>query len=314
MGDYILVTGGAGAIGSNLVKQLTKRKKRVVVLDNLSSGFRENLKGLKNVTFIQGDIVKNSDLDKAFSFKISKVFHLAAHFANQNSVDHPERDLLTNVMGTLKLLEYSLQNKVKKFVYASSSCVYGSAHTELKETFLDFKHDTPYAISKLSGEKYVKFFNDFHKLKTCIVRYFNVYGPGEKPGLYRNVIPNFFLKAMKGEPLTITGTGKETRDFTFVDDAARSTIKASETDQVNNLVINIASGKEIKILDLAHKINTIAQNKAGLVFKKRRNWDKVARRKANTSRARKLLGHYTSASLDEGLEATYRWLKQRLKV
>ena len=312
MNKAMLVTGGAGAIGCNLVKRLADSGTKTVVIDNLSSGHRNNVTKSKNIVFIKGDIANNSDLKKVFSYNISAVFHLAANFANQNSVEHPKKDLRTNILGTLKLLEYAVMKKIDKFIYVSSSCVYGNKSSALKENFLDLKHDTPYSISKLTAEKYVSFFNDYYGLKTSILRYFNVYGPGEMPGKYRNVIPNFFYKAIKGESLTITGTGEETRDFTFVEEVVTATVKALETSGAVGEIFNIGSGVETNILTLANKINDIAGNKARIVFKKRRNWDNVLRRRADITKAKNVLGHKISVGLDEGLLETYKWLIKEL--
>ena len=306
----ILITGGAGSIGGNLTRHLNPTGKRIVVIDNLSSGFKKNVPASRNIVFIKGDVTKDADLKKAFSYDVSVVFHLAAHFANQNSIDHPREDLMTNALGTLKTLEYAVKKKVGKFVYASTSCIYGDAKTVLKEEMLDYKHDTPYSVSKLTGEKYVMLFHDYYRLKACILRYFNVYGPGEYPGAYRNVIPNFFHKAMRGEPLTITGTGDETRDFTYVGDVVATTVKAAGNDRSDGQVFNVASGEETRVIDLAEKINNIAGNRAGIVYVKRRSWDRVLRRRADTAKARQILGHKITVRIDEGLKRTYEWLKR----
>jgi nucleoside-diphosphate-sugar epimerase len=146
------------------------------------------------------------------------------------------------------------------------------------------------------------------------LRYFNVYGPGEMPGLYRNVIPNFFNKAFKKEPLTITGDGNETRDFTYVDDAVGATVKAAYSEKTDGQVINIASGVETKISDLANKINALTDNKEGVVFLKRRGWDNIIRRTADIEKAGRLLGYAPGVNIDEGLSRTYKWLKKNLKT
>ena len=206
MNKNILVTGGAGAIGSNLVNQLSEiPSRRITVLDNLSSGHVDNIIMRKNVRFIQGSVESDEDLRQAISESTDVVFHLAANFANQNSVDFPQRDLQVNGMGTLKILLHSVENKVKKFVYTSSSCVYGDRNEPLDEKCQEYSLDTPYAITKLLGERYVRFFTQHHGLNAVTLRYFNVYGPNEYPGKYRNVIANFFVKAMKNEEIVITG-------------------------------------------------------------------------------------------------------------
>jgi len=227
-GKRILITGGAGCIGSNLTRTLLRAEpEKIVVIDDLSASYEWNLPKDDKIVFIKGSILDEEKMKRAFSFKPHYVFHLAAHFANQNSVDHPETDLLVNGLGTLKTLQYAHLVSVERFVFASSGCsVYGSqAPLPLREDFVSLHLDTPYQINKLVGELYCNYFHDYYKLPVAIARYFNVYGPGEVPGRYRNVIPNFMWLAMHGEPLPITGTGEETRDFTFVEDIVDGTLR-----------------------------------------------------------------------------------------
>ena len=191
----ILVTGGAGAIGSNLVASLLKEGHKVIVLDDLSSGHKRNIS--EAAVFFQGSILNEELLEEVFqNAKIDYVLHLAALFANQNSVDHPTLDLSVNGLGTLNILEKSLKYGVQKVVYTSSSCVYGNDPIMNEDKPLNGILDTPYAITKLLGEQYCKFFSKCNGLNTVIVRLFNCYGPGEIPGKYRNAIPNFFSTAL----------------------------------------------------------------------------------------------------------------------
>jgi UDP-glucose 4-epimerase len=211
-GKTVLITGGAGCIGSNLVRALVRNSaERVVIIDDLSASYEWNIPKSDRVTLIKGSILDEDKLSKAFAFKPDYVFHLAAHFANQNSVDHPEADLAVNGQGTYKVLERSRKSGVQRLVYASSGCsVYGSnAPLPLKEDFVSLHLDTPYQINKLVGELYCNYVRDYYGFPVATARYFNVYGPGEVPGRYRNVIPNFMLWAMKGKKLPITGTGEE---------------------------------------------------------------------------------------------------------
>ncbi|MFH1850639.1 MAG: NAD-dependent epimerase/dehydratase family protein [archaeon] len=307
-----LVTGGAGAIGSNLARALAASCEKLVILDNLSSGHAENVPQEDNVTFINDSILNNDVLDKVMP-GTDVVFHLAANFANQNSVDHPRKDLRVNGMGTLKLLQAAVRHDVERFVYSSSSCVYGNRAGVLDESCKEYNLDTPYAITKLLGERYTTLFHEFHGLKTVILRYFNTYGPGEYPGRYRNVIPNFIELAMKGRPLPITGTGDETRDFTFIADSVDGTLKAAAVGRAVGKVINFGSGKETRIIDLANKINELAGNDAGVVFNERRNWDTVKSRRAGIGVAKDILGFNPKTGLDEGLAKTHEWLRDHLK-
>ena len=312
MNKNILVTGGAGAIGSNLVNQLSEiPSRRITVLDNLSSGHVDNIIMRKNVRFIHGSVESDEDLRQAISESTDVVFHLAANFANQNSVDFPQRDLQVNGMGTLKILLHSVENKVKKFVYTSSSCVYGDRNEPLDEKCQEYSLDTPYAITKLLGERYVRFFTQHHGLNAVTLRYFNVYGPNEYPGKYRNVIANFFVKAMKNEEIVITGTGEETRDFNFVRDSVRATILASEKDGAIGKVINVASGRETTINDLVKLILNITGSKSNVIYRERRNWDTVTRRVASVAVAKEVLGYQPEVDLESGLRQYYEWLKKQ---
>jgi len=313
-----LVTGGCGCIGSNLVKALLKAEpEKIIVIDDLSASYEWNLPKDHRVVFIEGSILDEEKMKRAFSFKPHYVFHLAAHFANQNSVDHPETDLLVNALGTLKTLEYANLVGVERFVFASSGCsVYGSqAPLPLREDFVSLHLNTPYQINKLVGELYCNYFHDYYGLPVAIARYFNVYGPGEVPGRYRNVIPNFIWWAMHGQPLPITGTGEETRDFTYVDDIVDGTLRMGVVEEAVGEAINLASETETRIIDLANWVNEITGNKAGVVFKPRRDWDKAIRRRASIEKARRILGYEPKTDIKVGLRRVYEWiLENRDKI
>lgn len=309
----ILITGGAGAIGSNLTKSLADLgANTVIVLDNLSSAEKWNIPSASNIMFVQGDIRDEVKLKRVFFEKPDFVFHLAAFFANQNSVDHPETDLDVNGVGTLKLLEYSHFTNIKRFIYASSGCsIYGSsAPLPLKEEFMSMNLSTPYQITKMLGELYCNFFYNHYGLKVVKTRFFNSYGPGEIPGQYRNVIPNFIYWAMKGEALPITGTGEETRDFTYVEDLVDGLLRAGFYDAAIGQEFNLASGKETKIGDLAKMINEIIGSDAGIKFSQKRKWDTKSRLLASTERAGKLVGYNPKMDFREGLLKTIEWFKK----
>jgi len=318
----LLITGGTGAIGSNLVKKLSTKKdiNKLVILDNNSSGYENNLAQKENIILIKGSICDSWIIKQAFSHDITHVYHLAANFANQSSVDYPEKDLMTNGIGTIKLLEAAAENNVEKFLYSSSSCVYKPADTPFIEHG-PIALTTPYAITKLLSEHYVSFYNKFKNLPAVVVRYFNNYGPGDYPGKFRSVICNFFWKALRGEPLIITGDGNETRPFTFVGDIVDGTILAMEKsesktldnfychpiDENDNLIYNIANSETIKIKDLAEKINILCENSAKTEYIPRRNWDVIPNRLVSAEKARKELGFEAKITLDEGLKKTLDW-------
>jgi nucleoside-diphosphate-sugar epimerase len=318
-GKRVLVTGGAGAIGSNLVRALAELGSQVVVLDDLSSSFRWNLPSLPGILFVQGDIQDEVKLKRVWLERPQMVFHLAAFFANQNSVDHPERDLMVNGLGTLRLLEYANMTGVERFVFASSgSAVYGrDCPLPLEEDFMSMHQNTPYQITKMLGELYCNFFNNYYGLKVVKPRLFNSYGPGELPGQYRNVIPNFIYWAMRGLPLPITGSGDETRDFTFVGDIVDGLLRAGVMEKVVGEEINLASGKETRIGDLARMINELTGNKGGIKTAQRRKWDTKSRRLASIRKAQELVDYRPNTPLEEGLKKTVRWFTdnwERIKL
>ena len=311
-GKRVLVTGGAGCIGSNLTRALLKTNvKKILVLDDLSSAETWNIPNDPAVTFIQGSILDDEVLKRAFSEKPDYVFHLAALFANQNSIDHAETDLMVNGLGILKVLQYSHLTGVEKFTFSSSGCsVYGSqAPLPLREDFVSLHLDTPYQITKLLGELYCNFFHNYYGLPVVIGRLFNVYGPGEIPGKYRNVIPNFIYWALHDRPLPITGTGEETRDFTFVEDAVDGLLLAGVIPEAVGEAINIASETETKVIELATVINRVTGNSNGVKFFGRRSWDKIVRRRASIEKARNLVGYAPKTGFKEGIGKTVDWFR-----
>ncbi len=308
----VLVTGGAGGIGSNLTRALAQAGAQVIVLDDLSSAQRWNVPALPNVQFIQGSILDEQELKRVFALKPRYVFHLAALFANQNSVDHPETDLLVNGLGTLKILQYCQMTGVERCVYASSGCsIYGSeAPLPLTEEFMSLHLSSPYQITKMLGELYSNFFRHHYNLPVVKARFFNSYGPGEIPGQYRNVIPNFIYWAMQGKPLPITGTGEETRDFTYVGDIVDGLLRAGYFEAAIGQEFNLASGVETRIIDLANMINAQVGNQAGVIFTDRRKWDTKSRLLASVEKAKHLIGYQPHTPFATGLQHTIAWFRE----
>ena len=203
-GKTVLVTGGAGAIGTNLIEALEELGvKRTIILDNLSSAYAWNIPKGPRIRFLRGDILDDEKLKTVFREEPEIVYHLAAHFANQNSVDHPELDLMVNGMGLLRVLERAFKARVERFIYASSGCgIYGSdTPMPFTEDFVSMDLHTPYQVTKMLGELYTNMYHNLYGLPIVNARFFNSFGPGEVPGRYRNVIPNFFYWAMKRQPL-----------------------------------------------------------------------------------------------------------------
>lgn len=307
----ILVTGGAGAVGSNLTAALAQAgARRVIVLDDLSSAFRWNVPEHPCVHFVHGSVLDDEKLKHVFFFGPSMVFHLAALFANQNSVDNPQQDLLVNGLGTLKVLQYSKLVGVQRVVYASSGCsVYGKSPVPLREDYMSLDLDTPYQITKMLGELYCNYFGNFYGLATVRTRFFNSYGPGEVPGRYRNVIPNFVYWALRGEPLPVMGTGEETRDWTYVGDVVDGLLRAGAMDSAIGQAMNLASGSETRVMDMANLVNELTGNKAGIRFVPRRKWDTKTRLLASIDRARNLIQYEPRTPFRVGLEKTVDWFR-----
>lgn len=310
-GKIVLITGGAGCIGSNMIRKLIEANpQKIIILDDLSSSYRWNIPSHEAVHFVEGSILDEQKLKQVFYERPDYIFHLAAHFANQNSIDHPETDLMVNGLGLLKVLEYSRLTEPEGFVFASSGCsVYGSyAPLPFREEHVSLVLDTPYQINKLLGELYCNHYHHIYGLPIAMGRYFNVYGPGEVPGRYRNVIPNFFWTAMHKRPLTITGTGEETRDFAYVGDVVEANLRMAVTEKAQGEAMNIATGTETSILELAEKINQISENPAGITFAEKRAWDKSTRRRGAIDKVKDLLGFEPKARVSEGLPSVYEWL------
>lgn len=312
-GKTVLVTGGAGAVGSNLVKRLDELEtKKIIILDNLSSSYEWNIPRSPKVLFIKGDILDDEKLKWAFKEKPDIVYHLAAHFANQNSVDNPETDLMVNGMGILKVLQYAHLVQVERFIYSSSGCgIYGPDSTmPFQEHDTSMQLYTPYQVTKMLGELYTNYFHNLYGLPIVNARFFNSYGPGEVPGQYRNVIPNFFYWAMHGQPLPITGSGQETRDFTYVGDIVNGLLAMAYYKEAVGESINLGAGREIMIKDLAQWINEISDNKAGIVFKERRDWDKKNRLLSCIDRAKRILKYDPKMEFKEGLKNVLKWFQE----
>jgi len=322
IGKSILVTGGAGAIGSNLIialSTLVGPNGKVVVLDNLSSIKEKNpwnVAPLPNIMFVEGDVRSDIYLKRVFKENISIVYHLAAFFANQNSVDYPEISAEVDVIGQIKLLEYSRLAKVERFIYASSGCaIYGSyGKMPLKEDFISMHLTTPYQINKMTGEMYNNFYFHNYELQIVNCRFFNSYGPGEVPGQYRNVIPNFLYWALQGKSLPLTGTGEETRDFTYVLDLVQGLVKSGYYKEAIGENFNLASGKEVSIKSMIEMVNEAVENKAQILLKPRRKWDTKPRLLASIEKADRLIHYVPLVNFEEGFRETVVWFKDNWDI
>jgi UDP-glucose 4-epimerase len=309
-GKTVLVTGGAGAIGSNLVRTLCNLEtKKIIIIDDLSSSYKWNIPKNPKIAFIEGSVLADEKLKLAFKDKPQIVYHIAAHFANQNSVDNPETDLMVNGMGTLKVLEHAHHDGVERFIYASSGCgIYGAdSKMPFEEHDVSMKFYTPYQVTKMLGELYTNYYYNLYHLSIVNARFFNSYGPGEVPGKYRNVIPNFFYWSINKQALRITGTGDETRDFTYVGDIINGLLAMAYYKEAIGEAFNLATGREIRIGDLAEWINEITDNKSGVIYAERRDWDKKNRLLASIEKAKKILGYSPIMDFKEGLRKVNAW-------
>jgi UDP-glucose 4-epimerase len=310
-GINALVTGGNGAVGCNLVKRLLEQGAKVTVLDDFSQSGTGNLPRHANLVIMKGDITDKKILSKVFSKKFDYVFHLAARFANELSVKDPLEDLRVNVQGTLQVLLYASKQKPERFLYTSSSSLYGHQVKPVMKEDMIPNPSTPYATSKLAAEYYCKSIYELYGMNYAIVRLSNSYGPHDPPGRYRNAIPNFFENAMQRKPITITGTGNETRDFTYVDDCVEGIILAATKEKGKNQTFNLGTGNETRIKKIADLILNITQSESKILFRPMRSFDHVKRRKMDISKARKLIGYNPTTTLEQGLEKTYQWFLDR---
>jgi len=305
----VLVTGGAGCVGSNLTQKLSEYAEKVIILDNLDSAYQWNIPIADNIQFVKGDILDDEMLKRVFKEKPEYVFHLAAHFANQNSVDNPELDLMVNGMGILKVLEYAHLVGVERFVYSSSGCgVYGlDSKMPFEEHDISISLHTPYQVTKLIGELYTNYFHNLYGLPIVNARFFNVFGPGEVPGKYRNVIPNFMYWAMKNQALPITGDGSETRDWTYVDDIVNGLMAMGIVEEAVGEAINLGSATETRVIDMANMVNGLTGNEGGIAYAARRGWDAKTRLLSSIEKARNVLDYEPGIKFKEGLKRTYQW-------
>ena len=248
----VVVTGGAGFIGSHLTQELIKRGSYVVIVDDLSTGNLNNVESVLRkgeADFIQGTVTDLALLQKAFD-RAEYVFHQAAIPSVPRSIEYPLASHEANITGTLNVLLAARDAGIKKVVYASSSSVYGDTPTLPKKEEMIPRPQSPYAVTKLAGEYYCQTFQDVYALPTACLRYFNVYGPRQDPNSqYAAVVPKFIQRIAQGIPPMIFGDGEQTRDFTFIGDVVEANILAAESDATG--VFNIGRGERITVRELA---------------------------------------------------------------
>jgi UDP-glucose-4-epimerase GalE len=298
----ILVTGGAGFIGSHLTRELVRRGYSVVVLDNFHSGRTENLHDLINsavIKFIRGDVRDRKIVREAIR-DVDAVVHFAALIDVGESVKNPLETHDVNVTGTLNVLQEATEKGVDKFVFASSTAVYGDeSPLPLVEEYA-LKPISPYAVSKVCGEFYCRVFCDCYDMDAVVLRYFNVYGPGQEGNPYAGVIAKFVQSGLRCEPLTIFGDGEQTRDFIHVDDVVRATVMALESEKQKGKVFNVCTGISTSVNQLAHIVREVLGNDVQIDMAGPRKGD-VKNNYGDPSKAKKGLGFKAQVSLKKGI-------------
>jgi len=310
MSKKFLVTGGSGFIGSNLVRRLLADGNEVRVLDNFSTGNRENLKGL-DVELIEGDLTSYHMVQRAIK-GINYIFHQGALPSVPRSVNDPIASINVNVNGTLNVLTAAVEAGVERVVYASSSSVYGdSVELPKRETMLPMPK-SPYAASKLAGEYLCRVFHDTYGLETVMLRYFNVFGPHQNPhSQYAAVIPKFIIAALTDQSAVIFGDGLQSRDFTYVDNVVEANLRAiNAPKEAVGRVFNIACGNRYSLLELLDTLEYIFGKTIRSEHHTRRLGD-VMHSMADITAARDLLGYEPKIGFQEGLEKTAAWFREK---
>ncbi|MEW5984263.1 MAG: GDP-mannose 4,6-dehydratase [Acidobacteriota bacterium] len=307
MRDAILITGGAGFIGSEVTRQLASASRRVIVVDNMVNGRRENLSGAGDGVTIEVADIRDAARMRALMGDVATVLHLAC-LGVRHSIHSPRENHDVNATGTLTLLAAAREAGVDRFVHVSSSEVYGTARwVPISEEHPTYP-ETVYGASKLAGECYARACYRTYGLPTVVVRPFNTYGPRcHHEGDSGEVIPRFMLRCLAGQPMVIFGDGRQTRDFTYVADTARGIIAAAGTEELVGETVNLGSGIEVSVADLARLV-ALAADKPGapVTYDTARPGD-VRRLMAETSKARQALGFTPSVTLEEGLKLLLAW-------
>lgn len=298
----VLITGGAGFIGLQLVDELLDRDYEVTVIDNLSTGKMENIshhEDNENFHFIEGDITNRNEVRRALK-DIDRVIHTAAITSVPLSIEKPELTERVNVEGTKILLENSIKNEVQRFVFSSSCAVYGRSKDLPISEDSELNPMSPYGESKLDAERHCRKFSE-KGLETVCLRYFNVYGPRQALGPYAGVILKFLERVKEGEPPVIYGDGEQTRDFVHVGDIVKGTLLGLEKGDIFGEAFNLGTGTEVSINELCKKVLEITKNSDLKPVHEESKPGDIRRSRADLSKPREELGYEPSVSLEDGL-------------
>jgi nucleoside-diphosphate-sugar epimerase len=304
----VLITGGAGFIGSNLADELIRQGARVTIIDNFLTGFRENLDEISgDFDFIEGDINDDAAVSKAIA-GIDVVFHQAALPSVPRSVEDPVETQRVCVNGTLNLLVKAKETGVRRFIYAASSSAYGDQPILPKVETMRPDPLSPYAVAKLTGEMYCRAFHNVYGLETIALRYFNVFGPRQNPAsMYSGVISRFIDSLMTGKTPVIYGDGEQSRDFTYIANVVDANIRAATATKGLGEAMNIANGDRVTLNELLEVLKDIT-NKPGVLadYQRARSGD-VKHSQADNRRAVECLGYSELVGLSDGLRNTIDW-------
>jgi nucleoside-diphosphate-sugar epimerase len=307
-----LVTGGAGFIGSNIVEELVRRGERVRVLDNFSTGKRENLSAfVENIELVEGDLRDLSAVRQAAA-GADYILHQGALPSVQRSVDDPLTSHAVNTTGTLNLLVAAREAGVRRVVYAASSSAYGDSPTLPKREDMLPRPKSPYAVSKLTGEQYCQACTEVYGLETVCLRYFNVFGPRQDPtSQYSGVIPLFITAMLRGEPPTVHGDGLQSRDFSYIANVVHANLLAVTASGAAGRVFNVACGERYTLLDMIAALNDILGAQIEPVYAEPRVGD-VRHSLADISAAQEALGYRVLVDFYDGLRQTVAWYRQQI--
>ncbi|HJJ42323.1 MAG TPA: SDR family oxidoreductase, partial [Methanocorpusculum sp.] len=316
-----LVTGGAGFIGSNIVKALLERDDSVIIIDDFSQiskeicrsrlgklieEYKTSEKGESKLKIITGSVTDTKLLDKICSEnKIDGIFHLAAIASVQKSIDDPIKSNQVNAVGTLNILTAAKNHKIRKVVFSASAAAYGDNPIFPKKETMQTEPLSPYAVQKITSEMYCRIFSELYGVKTVSLRYFNVFGPGQDPnGEYAAVIAKFTEKITKHQSPTIYGSGEQTRDFVYVKDVVDANLLSMDSEITG--LFNIGTGIQTSLNDLAEMIMKAAGIKADIIYEKARDGD-ILYSVADISKAKKILGYSPKYTIEDGIKETVKY-------